>query len=279
MERPLIGIDVGGTKMLMIARWPNHTDSDVVPTGSDITVEEAEGAIVRFLNKLPLAPKAIGIAVAGLLDQNGEVVSCEVLPRLLHWAPKRSFEQLSPVVVMNDAEAALSEESHDLPPKSTAAVVVVGTGTGAALIVDGKQVAGAQGWAGELGSIPIALCADDVKSLNDFASGGSILRDLGLSSDELLQRLLEQDERVIKRVKLAGTALGLGLATLINLLNPHRVVFGGQPSTLPHYAESALAAAKAYSFPLLWNGCDVRRSIHGGMLVVLGAARAADNSS
>ena len=275
MENPLVGIDIGATKMRMVAKWSDRIDSELISTGSEIPAGEIEQAITKFVDRLSCDPKALGIAVAALVDENGEIQSGEVLPSLLNWSPKSVFNFNFPIVVMNDAVAALSEESHDLPQKSTAAVIVVGTGTGAALLVDGKQVVGARGWAGEIGSIPIMLLDKTVKSLNDLAGGGSILRDLELTGEQLLQRLLEHDERVIGRVTVAGMALGLGIATLINLLNPHRITFAGRPSTLPYYSEAALAAAKLYSFPALWSACEVRRSSHGAMLVALGAARMA----
>ncbi len=277
MERPVVGVDVGGTKMLMIAKWHRTTESKQLPTGPDLTAKEVEQAILEFVHKLPCPPKGIGVAVAGLVDSGDEIISCEVLPGLLHWTPKKAFESLYPVIVMNDAMAALMEETHDLPLRSTAAVIMIGTGTGAALLVDGQPVAGARGWAGELGSIPISLLAGGVKSLNDYASGRSILQDLRVNIDELLKLIVEEDKRAIDRVRLAGKALGFGIATLVNLLNPHRVVFGGLPTTLPFYAEAAIAAAQSHSFPLLWEACEVYRSVHGGMSVALGAARAAGN--
>ena len=73
--------------------------------------------------------------------------------------------------MVNDAAAALVEECHDAPAGATAAVVMVGTGIGAALLVNGQPFGGARGWAGELGSIPIATASDGVRTLDQLASG------------------------------------------------------------------------------------------------------------
>src|SRR5439155_1114957 len=79
--------------------------------------------------------------------------------------------------LLNDVEAASLEELHDLPAGSTAAVVMAGTGIGAGFVVDGRPFRGARGWAGELGSIPIAG-AEGVATLDQLASGASILKRL-----------------------------------------------------------------------------------------------------
>ena len=135
----------------------------------------------------------------------------------------------------------------------------------------GQPLRGANGWAGELGSIPMGAAG----TLDQLAGGAAILRRLGLNADALRTKAEAGDEVVLRSLREAGTALGQGLATVINLLNPQRVSLAGGTLTLPGYAAAALRAAEAHSLPDLWRACAVRPSPHGALLVALGAARKA----
>lgn len=77
-------------------------------------------------------------------------------------------------------------------------------------------------------------------------------------------------------VREAGRALGLGLATLVNLLNPQLLVLGGGALELPGYREAALESAERYTLPDSWRVCTVRP---GAAVVALGAAREATRAS
>ena len=149
--------------------------------------------------------------------------------------------------MINDAAAALVEECHDAPADVTAAVVMVGTGIGAALLAHGRPFGGANGWAGELGSIPIATGADGVRTLDQLASGEALVARLGMDGAAVRARAEAGDEGVrCARSSEAGTALGLGLATLIDIVESRaRVAVGGGLTELPGYLDAALASAEA----------------------------------
>jgi predicted NBD/HSP70 family sugar kinase len=75
----------------------------------------------------------------------------------------------------------------------------------------------------------------------------------------------------------AGTALGLGLAALIDLVNPALVAIGGGLTDLPGYLDAALASAQRHTLPDLWRACVVRKVRAGELVAALGAARVASS--
>jgi predicted NBD/HSP70 family sugar kinase len=271
-DRPLLGIDVGGTKLLLLAQWPDRRDVDRVPTGPAFTGRHLDAEIDRFVSGLGTAPLGVGVAIPGLVGAAGAVEACDVLPLIVGWRGE-ALGRLCPVRLLNDVEAASLEELHDLPAGTTAAVVMAGTGIGAAFVADGRPLRGARGWAGELGSIPL-VSSEGVGTLDQLASGAAILKRLGGGAPSVLSRAAAREPAVLQALRAAGEALGLGLATVVNLFNPAVVAVGGGTLELPGYLDAALESAKRHSMPELWKVCEVRRVREGEMVASLGALRA-----
>jgi glucokinase len=263
-----IGIDIGGTKMLTIAN--QHTEIQArsqISTGKEFTATDAQTAIDRFIETLAAPPDTIGIAIPGLVDREGMVIACDVLPNLVGWQPAIAFSSICPVKVVNDAEAALMQVVSELKPQTVAAMVMVGTGIGAAIYVNGMVLRGANGWAGELGSIPLGEMTLDAQ-----ASGAAILQQLGIEANQLSALVAANDITALESIERAGMSLGMGLATLINLLNPEAIVLAGGTLQWRGYLAAAMQSAQQYSLPDLWAACRLEVSPHGGDLVALGAA-------
>lgn len=102
-----VGIDIGGTKMLLIANGAGISQRDRLDTGKDFSGDDALIAITKWLDKLPNYPTSMGIAIPGLVSPSGEVVACDVLPQLQGWFP--AAELKCAVRVLNDAEAGLHQ--------------------------------------------------------------------------------------------------------------------------------------------------------------------------
>jgi predicted NBD/HSP70 family sugar kinase len=270
-DRFPVGADVGGTKLLLAAGDARQR----VPTGPDTEPRALEAAIRRFLADHRLSPTALGVAIPGLLDAGGAVVACDVLPGLVGWRPAEALADLGcPVLALNDAEAALVEEAHDLSPGATAGIVMAGTAIGAAFRVEGVPLRGAAGWAGELGYLPLRV-GEGVARLDELAGGAFLVARLGCSGAELRRRAEAGDGEARAAVREGGFALGLALAAVINLLNPHLLVLGGGALSLPGYEEAALEAAKRHSLPESLSACTLRGARAGDAVAALGAARAA----
>jgi glucokinase len=265
-----VGIDIGGTKMLLLAQGDNFRSRVQLTTGIEFSGVDAETAITEFIQTLPTAPISLGIAIPGLVSAIGTVIACDVLPQIVEWTPARQLQSIYPVSTLNDAEAALVQVISDLQPKTIAVVVMVGTGIGAAISIDGQILRGAKGWAGELGSIPIGM---DGSTLDRVASGTAILQQLDLDLDRLIALVAANDPIALHAIERAGTALGLGLATLINLFNPEQIVLAGGTFRWQGYLAAAVQSAQRHSLPDLWAACQLQTSQHEGDLVGLGAMR------
>jgi glucokinase len=271
-DRLQVGIDIGGSKLLALAIDGDRQISAQIDTGRDFAAADAQAEIDLFIHTLPRIPRSIGIAIPGLVDRQGVVIACDVLPGLVGWQPARALDSICPVTVINDAEAALRQVVSDLQPQAAIVVVMVGTGIGAAIWIDGSIFRGANGWAGELGSIPVG----NGRTLDECASGAAILRELGVSI-QVMNSLIAGGEIVaLETIGRAGTALGMGLATLINLLNPEAIVLAGGTLRWQGYLAAAIESAQRYTLPDLWAACQLQTSPHGGDLVVLGAAQLID---
>ena len=267
-----VGVDVGGTKALLLAFQGTDIVAEArIATGKELTAARFEQELTAFLARLPERPAGVGVAVPGIVDAQQRVEACDVLPGLDGWRLQLSDTRTA---VLNDTAAALLAAREDFAPGATAALVMVGTAIGAAFQVNGVIARGAKGWAGELGYVPVQV-GGRVQPLDALAGGAAILERCGLSAAELSTRLAQHDEARSAIVAEAGRALGLGLATLVNLLNPDLIVLGGGTLAYPGYVAAALQQAEASSFPALWQCCAVMVSPHGDRLVARGAANAA----
>jgi glucokinase len=269
MEHQLrVGIDLGGTKMLAIAISSDRQHRWQIATGKDFTATDAETAISQFIDTLPVPAHSIGIAIPGLVG-DGIVIACDVLPKLVGWQPALAFTSIRHINVLNDAEAALHQVVQDLQPQTVAAVVMVGTGIGAAIYVNGQVLRGARGWAGEFGSIPIGI---EGMALDLQSSGAAILQQLDIDAVQLSNLVTAGDPKALQSIERAGSIFGRGLAILINLLNPEAIVLAGGTLRWQGYLDAAIVSAKHYTLPDLWTSCRIQVSHQGEDLVALGAA-------
>ncbi|MBO8189621.1 ROK family transcriptional regulator [Streptomyces spirodelae] len=113
-------------------------------------------------------------------------------------------------------------------------------GIGAAIVLDGELLRGTRGFAGEIGHVPVRPdgppCACGGKGcLEQYAGEWALLRAAGAPVEgprdatlaALRERAAAGDERALRALQEAGTALGLALAGTVNLLDPGALVLGG----------------------------------------------------
>jgi len=270
----VVGVDIGGTKARVCVQHDAGAPStfDEFPTGPAMDGPRLAAALRARLDGAAVRAAAIGVAVPGLVE-NGRVVASDVLPALAGWMPAEALGASAPLVVtLNDAKAGLVDAAAGEPTDATVALVIVGTGIGAAFLAHGRAVLGATGWAGELGSTPIERDGRIVR-LDDAAAGAAILRSLGTDPAGVHARLAAREPSACEAVLRAGQALGIGLATLVNLLNPGRLVLAGGTLRYPGYVEAARDALGTWALAPLLAACRVDIPSDGADLVCRGAAR------
>lgn len=267
----VIGVDLGGTKISAAAVNGNGAmiSKVLLPTeafmGSEHVMDQVIGCIIEVIQSAS-APKGkltgIGISSPGQVDpEDGVIIQAPNLSwkdvKIAH-AVKNRFK--TPCFIDNDANlGALAEYKYGAGKGySNMIYITVSTGIGSGLILGGKLYHGAQGRAGEFGHITMIengpLCSCGKKGcLEAVASGTAIARlakerAMNEGSSLLLElsggdydRITAQtvaeadakgDEISAWAIDYAVKYLGLGLAGLVNILNPDAFVIGGGVSRL-----------------------------------------------
>ena len=242
-EKIVWGLDIGGTKTALCAA--NEAGEILarrqLPT-RDFPGWEAllETLIAWGRESLP-APQAVGVSCGGPLDsQRGLILSPPNLPGwdevpITAWLRQRTG---APAFLQNDANAcALAEWCYGAGRGTRNMVFLTfGTGLGAGLILDGRLYAGTNGMAGEAGHIRLAeegpVGYGKAGSMEGFCSGGGLAQlaqmrmGRALTARELCALAEAGDAQAVDALRLSARMLGRGLAVLIDLINPQRIVIG-----------------------------------------------------
>jgi fructokinase len=175
-----------------------------------------------------------------------------------------------PVRIANDANClALSEVVDGAAAGSAVAfAVVLGTGCGGGLVVNGKLVEGANGIGGEWGHIPLPdskceretpLCWCGKRGcLEMWISGSGLARDyqvmrgIGRSCEEVINLMREADPIARTVFHRYLERLGRALAVICNIVDPDTIVFGGGVSNVPELYAALPAIIDCHVFSDSW---------------------------
>lgn len=204
-----------------------------------------------------------------------------------------------PTYIDNDARAAAYGEYmlHYRQKGENLLFINFTWGLGLGIIIDGEPYAGKSGFSGEFGHTHCyeneVLCHCGKKGcLETEASGSAMLRkfierikasdrsiilDAGKSIhdvtlDDLIDATLKEDMLCIEILEEVGEQLGLHLANLINIFNPHVVVIGGPLSQVGDYLLHPIQiATRKYSLNMVNQDTELKRSILLRYAGVMGA--------
>ena len=258
-----IGVDIGGTfvkcglvrgKRLLVHR-SFATAASQTPKALQGVIAEAVRLLIR---QFPGSVEGVGVGIPGLVSYpEGLVRSCANLPG---WkdVPLQSALKARlrlPVWVENDVNAMTLAEWKWGAGRGVSNLVclTLGTGVGGGLVLDGRLFRGWEGSAGEIGHMPLG------RSGARCSCGGAACLERTVGNREILKWVRQQLARGVKSrlLKLAngdpkqitpelideacrlgdplaleawsrvGTEVGLALVSVVNLLNPERIVVGG----------------------------------------------------
>ncbi len=266
MTRHLLGIDIGGTKTAIIYATLDDEvkllDRLAFKTGDvDSTIRRIVNSMHVVIDRHRLEPaciSGIGISCGGPLDSGKGVIMSP--PNLPGWDNVPIVDIIrshfnGPCAIQNDANACALAEWRFGAGRGTRNMVFLtfGTGLGAGIIINGQLYTGANDNAGEVGHIRLSkfgpIGYGKQGSFEGFASGGGIAQLARTKLMEQYQRgrkvewcSIDQIDEVSAKLvaeqarrgdKLAldiiGTSaryLGRGLAILVDVLNPERIVIG-----------------------------------------------------
>jgi glucokinase len=262
-----IGIDVGGTKIAagvvdtssgtLEARFERGTRPE---RGSDAVLADCVALAQRLAAGREELP--IGVGVCELIDLAGHVRSAQTLD----WRDvdlAGAFGALGPAVVESDVRAAALAEARFGAGRGVEELlfVIVGTGISCCLVLGGRAYAGARGNAICFGAPPLERAASGIA----LAAAGGRERAEEVIADASLDSVVEA----------AAAELGVGLAWLVNALDPGVVVIGGGLGLVDRYRELAVEAMRPLVFADDTRDVPVAPAELGADAGVIGAALAA----
>lgn len=243
-----IGLDIGGSKMLGGAFVKNkliRTKKLKTPTAS--TADAITALIITLIKDLSEnAPiKGIGIGIPGSIDRSTGTIG--VSPNLpfknfnLKTALAKEFS--CPIAIDNDVNVGLLGEhwAGAAKPYKNVVGIFVGTGIGGALILNGALHHGKHQIAGEIGHMklkldgPLCNCGEH-GCLEALASKTGIQKMLELKgfkfdgvvkSSWIRDQLAKNNKDVKLALRVATQALGEGIGSLANLIDPEAFILGG----------------------------------------------------
>lgn len=259
-------VDLGGTNIKAALAGPDGdvVADDSVPTESHEGPEAVLGRVADLVTRLAeqagRPPAALGMGVPGLADLQHGVT--KFLPNLeTQWRDVAVRDVLSPrvgcpVYLLNDVRMATLGEltfGHGQSANTTMAFFALGTGIGGGVVVDGKLRLGPWGAAGELGHITIVPdgppcgcgsrgCLETLASATAMAAEGIRLLLIGqaprlneivegdasrVNTKTMAEAAEAGDEAIRQAIVRAATYLGIGIASVVVILDPDLVVLGG----------------------------------------------------
>jgi predicted NBD/HSP70 family sugar kinase len=270
-------------RRVLTDRDPDHVLEAVASLATELAT------IARETTGPDAAVLGVGLGVGGPVESNG-------VCRTSHIMGWTDVDVTTPVarrtgfaVVANNDVNTLAAAHHwygfgrsvdDL------AVVTIGCGIGSGLVIGAELQVGHGGSAGEFGHIPLdpdgPTCACGSRGcLESLASEAAILRmvraDPGHghveSVDEVISLAERGDAVALAAFRSAGEALGRGIATLSNLLNPELVILAGELTRAVSFIEPAVREAAArYAFARSWSDCRLVIDRSGNDMWARGAA-------
>jgi glucokinase len=247
-------VDVGGTKIAvgLVTRQGQVVAHQVLPTQPETSFSAGIDVISRVLQRLcsqksaslPLKPLGIGVACTGQVDPlEGVVLKNGFLP---NWTAQNPVRWLSEqfgvqVALENDADAAALAEWHLGAGRGSERFIylTISTGIGGGLVFSGQLVRGAKGAHPEVGhhtidpAGPLCFCGNR-GCWEMFASGRALqARFLALQpgfdgdARHICDLAEAGDSQALRAVADHAEMLGVGLANLITLFAPDRIVLGG----------------------------------------------------
>ncbi len=228
----ILGIDLGGTNvrvgliendsLVKVESLPiskNGTADDVI---NDIAI-----LIERFSENEILG---IGVGVPSVVDiENGIVYDVQNIPSWKEVPLKKILQEKFklPVYINNDANCFAVGEAYFGKGKGYKNIVglIIGTGMGAGLLINGKLYAGRNCGAGEFGTIPYKG-----KNYEYYCSGQFFSNEFGLSGEELFNNAKHGDEKAIEIFSSFGRNLGEAIKLIMYSVDPEIIILGGSVS-------------------------------------------------
>lgn len=300
----MVGVDLGATKIAAGLVDPHnrivkkiYVEANVAE-GPAPVVERIAACVEQLQADLPGNSQlaAIGVCCPGPLDHAAGIVLDP--PNMTGWVNVPLQKMLEarlnlPAPIEHDAKAAALGEFHFGAGKDVDDMifVVVGTGVGAAIIINGELYRGANNSAGEIGHItvdmngPACSCGsngclevyvagpDLVDRYRDAAKSANITLPPRLDGKTIARLAAQGQPQAIQVFEQAGQALGIGIAAMAHMFDISTYVIGGSVAQAGDLLlEPTRRAARYRAFQSIGSRVRVLASPLGDDAAILGCA-------
>jgi len=276
MKKNYWGIDLGGTKVEGVVLDENYNTLARlrVPTEKEKGYEHIIGQIVKVVDLLSeevgFKPSTLGIGTPGTLDpklkvlKNSNTVIMNGKPIKKDLETALGFE----IKMANDANCfALAEVkmgivAEKMPDAKVVFGVILGTGVGGGLVINGEIIRGRQGIGGEWGHMVLdpqgekcycgqVGCTETVIAGPSNERFYKNLTGQDLKLKEILERHLDgSDAAATQTINRLTQMFGKGIAQVINIIDPDCIVLGGGVSNIDLLYTEGIEWARKHVFNL-----------------------------
>ena len=292
-----LGIDIGGTKCALVLGdaqggvWHKVRFETADRDGTLARIMKEAYGLIELAKEQGDEVKAIGVSCGGPLDSRLGLIQSP--PNLPDWDNVPIVQMLReafgiPCALCNDANACALAEYRFGAGKGCESMVFLtfGTGMGAGLVLNGKLYVGANDNAGEVGHVRLAPDGPvgyyKKGSFEGFCSGGGLAQLGTMYAKDALERgipcsfcksedALDQitakalakaadagDEVALAVWEKCGEMLGHGLAVLVDIINPERIVIGSIYARSGHLLRKSMEKVlAAEALPASFAACEI----------------------
>ncbi|MBL7845849.1 MAG: ROK family protein [Cyclobacteriaceae bacterium] len=299
MPHTIWGIDLGGTKAEGIILGPKGVEDvhfrDRVSTGADQGYEHVLSRLEELVNKMESSAgfraKKVGIGTPGTLDpetltMHGCNSECLNGQRLKDDLTRRLGME---VVIANDAncfalaETRLGAVKKQFPEAKVVFGVIMGTGVGGGLVVNGEVINGHHGIGGEWGHNFLdesggpcycgkSGCVEKIISGPSLESYYYSLTNQRIKLHEVRVRYLKGEAAATQTIERLIHFFGKAISVIINIIDPDVIVIGGGVSRIPEIYTAGLEAIRPYIFNNGHVSTPIVQPLLGDSAGVFGAA-------
>ncbi len=293
----LLGIDLGGTKIEGIVLKSKENPDEIIrhrinteeEKGYSQVINNIKSLVNHIENKINYKFKRLGIGTPGTIDPETGLLK-NSNSQCLNGKPiqKDLAKTLDKIIhIQNDAncfalaETLLGSVKDQYPDAKNVFGIIIGTGVGGGVIIDGKTVYGSQGIGGEWGHTIVTDDGDECycgkKGCVESVISGRALQiyynkisGKNLTLEEIYAKK-DIDNHAKKTFKRLITYFGKGLSNVVNIIDPEVIVLGGGLSNIDELYSEGYDELKKYVFNPTFNTPILRPKL-GDSAGVYGAA-------
>ena len=275
-QQPLWGIDLGGTKIEGVILPSLNDPTPIVRTriateadkGYDHILQQVKALLNEMQGLSGLKPSALGIGTPGAVEPSSQTMkNCNTTA--LNGKPlKKDLEALLqiPVVLANDANCFALAETHwgvvkeKFPFARMVFGIIMGTGVGGGIVIDGKVWNGHHGIGGEWGhnfldeSGGVCYCGK-TGCVETVISGPALERFYeSIANNKKSLREIDEaftkgkDEAALQTIQRLRHFFGKSLSVVTNLLDPDVIVVGGGVGNVDAIYTEGVGSLKQFIF-------------------------------